>query len=249
LGIDEIALKKGHKDYVCVLVDLDTHEVVSVLEDRSKEFLKAYFEGLGKAFCEQIKVFCSDMWEGYIKLAEELFPNATIVVDRFHFYAHVQKGVDNCRKHFRRKFKDNEMLKGLKWPLLKNEQKLSDKEQEKLHQVFEQEEFQLLKITYEAKRAFRAILEDKNDQLKAEKRINKWIKQVEDLKIRHLFPFIKTLNNWKEYILNYFLDRHTTSLVEGINNKIKAIKRRAFGFLDFNNFKRKVLIDFLKEHP
>ena len=58
--MDEIALKKGKGDYIVVLVDLDTHEVIDLLESRTKEFLISYFTNKGKAFCEQIEVFCSD---------------------------------------------------------------------------------------------------------------------------------------------------------------------------------------------
>ena len=82
--MDDISLKKGKGDYVVILVDLDTHEVIDLLESRTKEFLINYFTNKGKTFCEQILVFCSDMWTAYLEIAKEIFVNATIVVDRFH---------------------------------------------------------------------------------------------------------------------------------------------------------------------
>lgn len=70
--MDEIALRKGKGDYVVVLVDLDSHEVIDLLESRTKECLITYFTNKGKAFCEQIAVFCSDMWTAYVETAKEL---------------------------------------------------------------------------------------------------------------------------------------------------------------------------------
>ena len=82
IGMDEIALKKGHRDFVAVLVNLQSGEIMDILPDRSKAYLKDYFLDKGEAFCQQIDCFCSDMWEGYLKCAEEVFPNATVVADR-----------------------------------------------------------------------------------------------------------------------------------------------------------------------
>ena len=76
LGIDELALRKGHKSYVCVLVDLEQGCVIDLLPDRTKAYLLAYFEKKGTAFCEQIEVFCCDMWDGFVKTAQTLMPNA-----------------------------------------------------------------------------------------------------------------------------------------------------------------------------
>ena len=124
----EIALKKGHRNYACVLVNLDTGAVIDLLEDRRKEALIAYFEGLGSDFCAGIEVFSSDLWEGYIRAGEAMFPNATIVADRFHFFAHLQKALDNARKHLRRQYKDRDELKRIKWLLLKQRARLSAEE-------------------------------------------------------------------------------------------------------------------------
>lgn len=246
LGIDEIALRKGHRNYVCVLVDLDSKEVVDILPQREKAYLRGYFLGLGSDFCDRIELFCADMWEGYTNLAKEIFPNASIVVDRFHFFAMVQKGLEACRKHFKRKYSEHPALKGIRWALLKNPENLSHKDRKAIGELRKHKELKLLADTYDAKIAFRDILEDKLDTKEAEKRIDRWAEGIVDSKIRHMFSFLKTLDKWKKYIVAYFEERATTSPVEGINNKIKAIKRRAFGYLDFSNFRRKVLIEFLK---
>lgn len=245
LGIDEIALKKGHKDFVCVLVNLETGEVIDILENRTKEFLIAYFKRLGQAFCDGIEVFSSDMWEGYINTAEALFPNADIVVDRFHFFAHLQKAVDNCRKTLRKEFPNAEELKKVKWLFLRNHENLSDKQKEQLNKLLSNHDYVLLKEAYEAKENFRAILEEDLTIQQADDLLTKWVLLTLGKKNKYLDKFIKTFNNWYPYILNYFKGRWSNGMVEGINNRIKMMKRRAFGYNDFNSFRIRVLIEFL----
>lgn len=89
LGIDEIVLKKGYKNFVCVLVNLEIGEVIEILKNRIKEFLINYFKNLGKDFCEGIEIFFFDMWDGYINIVKELFFNVDIVVDRFYFFVYL----------------------------------------------------------------------------------------------------------------------------------------------------------------
>jgi transposase len=245
IGIDEIALKKGHKDFVCVLVNLETAEVLDILQDRTKASLIAYFKVLGSAFCAGIEVFSSDMWEGYINAAKELFPNAQIVVDRFHFFAHLQKAVDSCRKALRRQFPNQEELKNVKWLFLRNGTNLSVEEQQQVTTIVENPDYVLLKEAYEAKESFRAILEEDSTPKQANEKLTNWAIQVMEKNNTYLDKFIKTLTNWYDYILNYFDGRWSNGVVEGINNRIKMIKRRAFGYEDFEAFRRRVLVEFL----
>lgn len=245
LGIDEIALKKGHKNFVCVLVNLETGEVIDILEDRSKSNLISYFKNLGSAFCEGIEVFSSDMWDGYINTAKELFTNADIVVDRFHFFAHLQKALDSSRKALRRQFPDQEELKNIKWLLLKNGVNLSIEQQEDLKALLENPAYILLKEIYEAKESFRAILEEEITPKQADKKLTDWAINAMEKNNKYLNKFIKTFTNWYDYILNYFDGRWSNGMVEGINNRIKMIKRRAFGYDDFSSFRTRVLVEFL----
>jgi transposase len=89
LGIDEISIRKGKKDYACCLVDLERGIILDFLENRQKETLVAYFKEKGTDFCNQIEVVSSDMWDAYSTLAGDLFPNATSVIDRYHFFIHL----------------------------------------------------------------------------------------------------------------------------------------------------------------
>jgi transposase len=246
IGIDEIALRKGHKDFVAVIVNLDTHEVLDLLENRTKAELVKYFKEKGAAFCASIEVFCSDMWDGYIETAKELFVNADIIVDRFHFFMHLQKVVDAVRKKLRKDNPKQTEFKKIKWLFLKNAQDLSDKEKQQMQQLWTLPECGQLKQVYEMKNSFQAILEQNISIIDAQAKLQKWITQATNLGIDSLNKFVEMFGRWEKYILNYFKHRLSTGLIEGINNKIKLIKRRAYGFASFHNFRRVVLNEFLK---
>jgi len=248
IGIDEIALYKGRKNYVCVLVNLETAQVLDLLEDRTKEYLIAYFKKLGEGFCQQIEVFSSDLWDGYVGASEACFPNADIVLDRFHFFGQLQDALDHSRKALRRKFPEVEELKSLKWTLLKPKEKLSDEEINILQTLFELEGMEMLKEAYEAKENFRDILEQEITPEHAEAQLDLWVEHYSMLDHAYLNKFLKTFHRWKKYILNYFKDRWSNASVEGINNRIKMIKRRAFGFLKFENFRLRILVEFAQLH-
>lgn len=244
IGMDEIALKKGHRNYVVIIIDLDRGVILDVLEQRDKAFLINYFCSKGAAFCEQIELFSSDMWEGYLNCAKEVFTKAIIVADRFHFFSKCQDGMNICRRYFRQKNKKDDLLKGLRWALLKNPQNLNKEQSQQLKKVFRIRRYKLLKLTYEAKNEFRAILEKKISPQQANILIDQWIEKVKSNKIRFLFRFVDFYNRWKEYILNYFNGRYSTGKLEGINNKLKMIKRRAFGYLKFQQFRNRALVEF-----
>jgi transposase len=243
IGIDEIALRKGHRDFVVIIIDLDTHKIIDILENRDKKALITHFRNKGIEFCQRIDIFCSDMWEGYLNAAKEVFPNAVITADRFHAFAKLQDGLDSTRKYLRKTFKDDETLKGIRYLLLKNPESLNDNERNELKTIFDNKNYPILKESYEAKNEFRDIYQTETTPQNAEKLMEQWIEKY--AKNRFLFLFIKFYKSCKNYIINYFQNRLTTSIVEGINNKLKLIKRRAFGFLTFESFRLKAITDFL----
>ena len=201
-----------------------------------------YFQSRGTEWCEGIEVFCSDMWQGFINTAKAVFPKATLVVDRFHFFSYLNKAVDNQRKNLRRQFKDQENFKRLKWALLKNAENLTVDDKKKLVCAFLLAP--QLKIIYEHKENFRLIFNQKLTREQGEIALNQWIEEAKKIKNKYLDKFLYMLNDWKAYVLNYFTHRFTTSIIEGINNSIKTVKRMGYGFRNFANFKQRVLISF-----
>ena len=239
LGIDEISLRKGKQDFVLVLTNLDTAEVVDVLEKRTQEKLRTRLEQLTEQERSKIEEVAIDMWEPYSNVCEELLPNAIITVDRFH----VAKAVNEELKKLKNQEKKQQpkVIKGAHYPLLKNQENLSDTQQEKLDQVYEA--CPALRMAHRLKECLRHIFEYPSTKKKAIQRLQKWNHIAEK---EPLFPkFRKTLSNWMDKIANYFQHRTTSAMVEGINNKIKLIKRRAFGFRNFENFRLRVIAAFI----
>jgi transposase len=239
LGIDEISLRKGKQDFVLILTNLDTADVVDVLEKRTQKKLRARLEQLTEQERSQIGEVAIDMWEPYSNVCEELLPNAITTVDRFH----VAKAVNEELKKLKNQQKKEhpEVIKGAHYPLLKNQENLTDTQQEKLDQVYEA--CPILRMAHRLKECLRHIFEYPSTKEKAIQRLQKWSRIAEK---EHLFPkFRKTLSNWMDKIANYFCQRTTSAMVEGINNKVKLIKRRAFGFRNFGNFRLRVIAAFL----
>jgi transposase len=243
IGIDEFAIKKGHKDFATVLVDLDKGHVIDVLNFRTKEELIAYFKAKGVEFCSKIKVFSCDLWDGFLATAKAVFPNADIVADRFHVFKLLNDVLDKERKKLRAEFKNDEDYKTIKWLLFKHWENLNDKQKRTLLRAFRKSN--TLRQLYFAKNELRNIFETDCSKEQARKVVEQWIEQAKNLKHNILNAFIKTLERHVENILNFFTHRVSNGIVEGINNVIKAIKRNGFGFRNFENFKLKIQCQFL----
>lgn len=241
LGIDELSLRKGHQHYACVLVDLERACVIDLLPQRTAEYVIAYLRGKGEAFLKGVEIFSTDMWDGFIKVAQELMPQARIVVDRFHVARQLSDALDRYRRHLRRHHPDLEALKGIKWLLLKHKEDLSPEEANQLEEAFAS--CPQLEQCYALKETLRHWFDHFEDRSKAEQFLGYWIDQAQALDNSYIHRFLKTLKRWKDKILNYFGCGITNGLVEGINHAIRQIKRRAYGYPNFQHFRLRVLIE------
>jgi len=243
LNIDEIAQEKGHGNFVLVLSAPEEGYVLDVLPDRERKTLEKWLDGLSPEVKKAIKTVNLDMWEPYTLAVKAKLTQARIVVDRFH----VMKNLNHCltlaRREIQRTASDEikEQLKGSRWALVKNEKDLNDKQRAKLETVYQVSPE--LKVCHQLKEQFRTIFETITDREKARNALLQWIKQVQKQNVVALQSFLATLNNWFELILNYFIERWTNAFAEGVNNKIKLIKRRAFGFTNFDHFRLRILVE------
>ncbi len=242
IGIDEFAIKKGHKDFATVIVDLDKGHVLDVLDFRTKEELIAYFQAKGTDYCHAIEVFSCDLWDGFISTAKTVFPNADIVADRFHFFKLLHEVLDKERKKLRREFKNEEDFKAIKWLLFKAWEKLNEQQRKTLIRAFRKSA--ILRQLYFAKNELRNIFESHISKEEAQILVAKWVETVKELKHNVLDHFLKTLERHKNIILNFFTHRVSNGIVEGINNAIKALKRNGFGYRNFDNFKLRIIANF-----
>jgi transposase len=238
IGLDEFAFKKGHKDFITVIVDLDTHDIIDILEERNKAFLRSYFQGLGSKFCNQIEDFCSDMWGPFQDLAKEIFPQANIHVDRFHWTIHLNKVLDNERKHIRRNNKEADVFKRLKWKLIKRPENLNEQEIEDLKKAFHLNPE--LEDLYEMRNTFQAIFDTDFSYDFAKQQVNHWLNQAKGFNNKYLTQFTDLLGRHKPNILNYFKNKISSGAVEGTNNLLRTVKRFTFNMTNFQHFKFRV---------
>jgi transposase len=238
IGLDEFAFKKGHKDFITVIIDLDTNEIIDILEERSKNFLRTYFQSLGVPFCAQIEDFCSDMWGPFQDLAKEIFPNANIHVDRFHWTVHLNKVLDSERKSIRKENKDEDVFKGLKWKLIKRPENLNEQEIEDLKKAFNLNP--KLEELYEMRNTFQAIFDTNFSYDFAKEQVDYWLDQAKSLKNKYLDKFTDLFHRHKKNILNYFINRISSGAVEGTNNLLRTVKRFTFNMTNFQHFKFRV---------
>jgi transposase len=241
IGIDEIALTKGRKNFVAIITpqQADGHvAVLAVLADRKKETVRQFLETIPPRLRATIRTVCTDMWEGYVNAAQEFAAAHTevtlnVVTDRYHVAKNYRQGVDTLRKSECRRLKQElseteyAELKGVMWLVRKNNRDLTATERPQLRLLFQHAP--QLKRAYTLREELTAIFELSLTKERAQHRLRKWATKVRRSALTCFDTFLTTLDNWFEEITNYFLDRLSSGFVEGLNNKIKTLKRRCYG--------------------
>lgn len=243
MGVDEIALLKGHGHYVLMISDLDTGRIVAVLPDRKKETLQDYLNSWTQEQRDCVKEASMDLWEPYAQAIRTCLPTAQIVADRFHVMKLLTDQVSAVRREIQRSLPDKvkTLFKGCRWLLVRNEQDLSVQDKSVLSSIFELSP--ILQTLHELKEKFRAIFEKVQLRETASLELKKWIQDVEASGLKQLSKFVSTLLSRWEDILNYFNTRLTSGKVEGLNNKAKVIKRTGYGYRNFEHFMMRILIE------
>jgi len=250
LGIDEISLKKRHKQYVVIISTKINGKpvVLAVLKDRKKDTVKEFFLSIPNHLATTVKNVCTDMYDGYINSAKEVFGSKIkIIIDRFHVAKNYRGAIETVRKKEMKRLKselsenDYKELKNVMWILRKKYKDLSDEEKITLKLLFEYSP--LIKKAYNFSNELTAIFNQQISPKQAKRKINKWIKDVENSELTCFNTFIKTLRGLWNEILNYFIDRLNSGFVEGFNNKIKVIKRRCYGIFVPKNLFQRISID------
>jgi transposase len=239
LGIDEQSHRKGKGDYFCVLSDLDRGIVVDILPSRTKEYLIRHFKERGVDFCTQITDVSCDIWDGYIGAAGECFPQATLVLDRFHVTKLLNEDLDNYLKTIRKEHKTNPLLKGLKWIIFKQFHRLSDQQLDRLEAAMN--DFPHLKVLYQKREAFHHILDNSPTVELALAAIKTWLSDLKQQGIQDFDVFAKMLAKRANSIANFVKDYLSNAVTEGLNNLIRSVRRIAFGLTNFQHLRLRVL--------
>jgi transposase len=239
LGIDEQSHSKGKSAYFCVLSDLDRGTLVDILASRKKEDLIAHFQSMGVDFCAKITDIACDYWDAYISVAKTCFPQANIILDRFHVTKLLNNCVDSFRKELRKSSPNNENYRRIKWILYKQYHTLSDKQLDELPQAFQ--DCPTLKEVYFTREKFHHILDNQPDVQKAVQGIEQWVQNLQSKNLTVFEAFVKTLKSTKEYIANFVQDKLSNALTEGLNNLIRSVRRFSFGMANFDKLRWRAL--------
>ena len=200
-----------------------------------------------------IKNITTDMWDGYLEAAADFLKHhdevqGVIVVDRFHVAKNYRDRFDTLRKsEFKRLKKEmsdelyDQILKNMYWVLRKNHADLTQEERERLRRLFDYSP--LLHQAYTFREELTAIFNRLYSVSQAEKAIRAWCFKVQASSLNCYDRFIKTLKKYWQYILNYFDDRISSGFVEGLNNKIKTIKRRCYGINKVSSLFQRIWLD------
>jgi transposase len=250
LGLDEIALKKGHRDFVVIVSGrLATGEVrvLAVLPDRKKQTVRQFLAAMPKRVKRAIRTVCTDLYEGFITAVKEVLGKAEVVVDRFHVAKRYREGAERLRKQELRRLKQGlppeeyASLKGVMWAFRKNHADLEAEEKELLKRVFAYAPE--LERAYTYREQLTALFEEDLSKEEAAKKLQDWHQQVRASGLRCYESFLKTLDTWPDEISNYFLQRHNSGFVEGLNNKIKVLKRRCYGIFNLSHLFQRLFLD------
>jgi transposase len=236
--IDEIAIRKGHS-YMTVIADYFTGRVLWMGSNRDKETLDDFFEGLTASQKATIKAVAMDMWKPFINRVAHHCPDAKIVFDFFHVTNSFGKVIDKVRRQeFQKADEEGKgMLKGTRYLLLKNAANLTDNQRIKLESLLSENE--TLTSLYLLKDQLKLVFYY-DDREKCKEALDSWCEMASCIDNQRVQDFIKFLRRHEDGLLNHADYPIDTGRLEGINNKIKVIKRKAYGFHDTRYFMLKV---------
>lgn len=233
IGIDEVAWRKGHK-YLTLVYDISagSRRLLWIGKDRTQATIKEFFQWFGSSRSKALQFVCSDMWKPYLKAVRKYATAALNILDRFHIAKHLGDAVDRTRckeaAEYRRKG-DKVILKNTRWCLLKRPRNLLASQVTRLRD--------LLKLNLRTARAY--IMKEDFDYFWnykmpfwAGRFLDAWCLRATRSRIEPMVKVAQMLQRHHDLILNYFRARklYNSGVVEGLNNKLKVVTRRAYGY-------------------
>ena len=240
IGVDEVQYRKGHKYLTLVYqIDAGCRRLIWMTESRTEAAFDGFFTWFGEFRSLLLTVVCSDMWKPYLNVIRRRAPLALNVLDKFHIVAHLNKAVDETRRQDAatlRREGDDVTLKHTRWCLLKRPGNLTTKQTGRLRD--------LLRLNLRTARAY-ILKEDFNHFWSyvsvtwAGKFIDRWCEMAKRSAIAPMKAKAKMLQSHRDLILNYFRAKkeYSSSVVEGLNNKVKLVTRKAFGFREYDTIR------------
>ena len=238
LSFDEFKGNANGERFQCILTAPEERRILDILPDRRGSTIQSYLRSFSNR--QDVQYVVMDMNQGYRDIARAFFPQAKIVIDRFHVARYCTWAMDDVRravqKHLlpasRKHFKRSRRLLIARRALLSEEDRAAVDVM--LH--FSERLYQ----AYALKELFFQFMDAKSSSTAA-KLLSKWFDAYDRLQLPEFSPCRRMLKNWKPYILNAFDCPYSNAFTEGCNNAIKALKRVAFGFRNFSNFRARIL--------
>jgi transposase len=255
IGLDEIALKRGHRDFVgLVTVPLEAGgvEIVAVLADRKKETVAAFLRAIPEPLRHTIERACTDMYEGFVRAIEEEMPWAAIVIDRFHVARAYRDSADRVRKKELKRLKralpkaEYAEITGAMWPFRKRPGDLAPREQALLERLFTYSP--KVEVAYYLREDLTDLFERNYTKAGAKCAIRAWCKRVRQSGLAEFESVLGTIERWLDEITNYFMGRQTSGFVEGFNNRVKVLKRRCYGIFNVGSLFQRLTLDLRGYH-
>lgn len=240
IAIDEFKGNAETGKYQCILVDPKKRCILDILPDRTQQHLANYFREVNRSDRFRVKFFVCDMWQPYVDIAKAFFPNASVIIDKYHFIRQMTWAIEKVRKRLqstmpvtlRKYYKRSRSLILTRYRKLKDEKK---KECD-LMLLYNDD----LRAAHRLKEWFYDICQNRKY---SEQRVGywEWVKAAEKSGIPEFEICAKTYRNWSEGILNAFKYNYTNGPTEGFNNKIKVLKRLSYGIRNFKRFRTRII--------
>lgn len=240
ISIDEFKGNTGDSKYQCILVDAKKQCILDILPDRKQSQLIDYFKSCSRDERFRVKYFISDMWQPYIDLAKTFFPNATIIVDKYHFIRQVTWAIENVRKRLQKTMPVSlrKYYKRSRKLILTRYSKLQDENKKACDLMLLYNDD--LRLAHSLKEWFYGICQNESYTYQRTE-FWSWVKNAETSGIKEFEECAKTYRHWAPYILNAFKYGYTNGTTEGYNNKIKVLKRVSYGLRNFNRFRTRII--------
>ena len=252
MGLDEISLKKGYRDFITLITYRvnDKVSILGVVSGREKAEIKAFLHKIPSRLRSTVTAICCDLYDGYMNACKEVFENKIpIVADRFHVRKLYRKSLVNMRKSELKRLKaqltdtDYADLKKAIAILRKQKDYFTEEEKPEVEKLFKLSP--KLKEAYQFSRELSGLFDSHITPEEAKIKMTEWIDAVTQSELNCFNQFIKTLVKYQEQICNYFINRNNSGFVEGFNNKVKVLKRRCYGLSSITALFQRLILDTL----
>ncbi len=243
LGIDEFKGNSGGEKFHCILTDLESGKVMDILKTRYKHDLYDYFKQYSYEERSKVRYFVSDMYQTYADIAKTWFPKATYIIDKYHWVRQMSFAFERVRKDIQKKFSKTHRIyfKHSRKLLLKRWKDLDDEQKQQVNVMLYASAD--LSTSYFLKEHLYRIL-DETDPENFEEALKNWIEDAYNSEIEPFVKCAQTYRHWLSPIVQSYKHRYTNGFTEGCNNKIKVLKRNAYGMQNFRRFRSRILYIF-----